>query len=178
MNSIYSSRPWLAQYRVTPPELSIPDWSMIDAFERTARKSPSTPAIYYFDETISFGALDDLAARFATLLAGWGIGKGDRVAVSLQNDPEFAVVELGAWKRGAILVPLNPMFKEKEVAYHLTDSGSRVWIVGDSTYVELARTLGVERVIQADDLTQMLAGQSVDPALRVVAGPEDIAFLV
>lgn len=177
MNSPYSSKPWLTQYK-SPPELPIPDWSMIDAFERTARHSPDAPAIYYFDETISFGALDDLAGRFATLLARWGIGKGDRVAVSLQNDPPFAIVELGAWKRGAILVPLNPMFKEKEVAYHLTDSGARVWVVADSAYVELARASGVERVIDAGALMDFLAGQSSEPDSRVAVGPEDLAFLV
>src|SRR6266702_5756804 len=144
MNSPYSSKPWLTQYR-SPAELTVPEWSMIDAFERSARQSPDAPAIYHFDDTISFAALDDLAARFAALLAQWGIGKGDRVAVSLQNDPPFAIVELGAWKRGAILVPLNPMFKEKEVAYHLTDSGARVWVVLDYTYAEFARASGVER---------------------------------
>src|SRR5438045_2159833 len=145
MNSIYSSKPWLTQYK-SPTDLPVPDWSMIDAFERSVRQSPNVPAIYHFDDTISFAQLDDLAGRFAALLAKWGIGKGDRVAVSLQNDPEFAVAELGAWKRGAILVPLNPMFKEKEVAYHLADSGARVWVVLDCAYAELAAASGVERV--------------------------------
>jgi long-chain acyl-CoA synthetase len=177
MNSIYSSKPWVTQYR-SQAELPVPDWSMIDAFERTVQKSPDAPAIYYFEETISFAALDDQAGRFAALLAEWGIGKGDRVAVSLQNDPPFAIVELGAWKRGAILVPLNPMFKEKEVAYHLTDSGARVWVVADSAYAELARGLGVERVIHADELADRLAGRSPDPGLRAAVGSEDIAFLV
>ena len=128
MNSIYSSKPWVTQYR-SQAELPVPGWSMIEAFERSAHRAPDAPAIYHFDETISFGRLDDLACRVAALLGKWGIGKGDRVAVSLQNDPEFAIAELGAWKRGAILVPLNPMFKEKEVAYHLADSGARMWVV-------------------------------------------------
>src|SRR5258708_3595340 len=172
MNSIYLSKPWVTQYK-TQAELPVPDWSMIDAFERTAQKSPDAPAIYYFDESISFAALDDLAGRFAALLAEWGIGKGDRVAVSLQNDPPFAIVELGVWKRGAILVPLNPMFKEKEVAYHLTDSGARVWVVSDSSYAELARGLGVGRVIHTDELTDLLAGRPPDPGLRAAGGPYD-----
>src|SRR5262245_8118161 len=123
-------------------------------------------------------SLDDMAGRFAALLAEWGIGKGDRVAISLQNDPPFAIVQLGTWKRGAILVPLNPMFKEKEIAYHLTDSGARVWITADSVYVELARGLGVERVIHTAELTDLLAGQSPEPGSRVAVDPEDIAFLV
>ena len=101
MNSIYFSRPWVTQYR-SQRELPIPDWSMIDGFERSAGAAPNAPAIYHFDQVISFGELDNSASRFASLLASWGIGKGDRVAVSLQNDPEFAIVQLGAWKRGAI----------------------------------------------------------------------------
>jgi long-chain acyl-CoA synthetase len=178
MNSIYSSKPWVVtQYR-SQAELPIPDWSMIEAFERSARSAPDAPAIYHFDETISFGRLDDLAGRFAALLGKWGIGKGDRVAVSLQNDPEFAIAELGAWKCGAILVPLNPMFKEKEVAYHLADSGARMWVVLDSAYAELAPASGVERVITARDLMDAVAAESPGSVARVAVAAEDIAFLV
>jgi long-chain acyl-CoA synthetase len=151
---------------------------MIDAFENNVRKSPAGPVIYYFDGTITLGELDDLASRFASLLAGWGVGKGDRVAVSLQNDPEFAIAQLGAWKRGAILVPLNPMFKEKEIAYHLEDSGAKVWIVFDSDYASRAPASTVERVVSAPDLKELLASQPADPSARVAVGPEDIAFLV
>src|SRR5258707_2229284 len=103
-SSIYSSKPWLTQYK-SPAELPIPDWSMIDAFERSVRRAPHAPAIYHFDETISFGRLDDLTCRFAALLGKWGIRKRDRVAGSLQNDPEFAIAESVAWNHGALLVP-------------------------------------------------------------------------
>ena len=151
MNSTYSKKPWLTQYK-SPADLSIPHWSMIDAFERTALGVPNSPAIYHFDDTISFGKLNDLAGRFAALLESWGVGKGDRVAVSLQNDPEFAIAQLGAWKRGAILVPLNPMFKEKEIAYHLSDSGAKIWVTLDAAYTDLALAAGVERVIARGQL--------------------------
>src|SRR5579859_2860931 len=137
MNSIYLSKPWVNQYR-SSDVLPIPNYSLIDAFERSASAAPNAPAIYHFEQTISFAELDNLAERSAALLGSWGIGKGDRVAVSLQNDPEFAVVQLGTWKRGAILVPLNPMFKEREIAYHLADSGAKVWIVLDADYTEQA----------------------------------------
>jgi long-chain acyl-CoA synthetase len=177
MKSVYSSKPWLTQYKA-PAEIPLPEWSMIDAFERSARQSPESPAIYHFDETISFARLDDLAGRFAALLARWGIGKGDRVGISLQNDPEFAIAELGAWKRGAILVPLNPMFKEKEIAYHLADSGARVWIVPDSDTAKLVPASAVERVITAADLMDLVERESPAADVRIAVIPEDIAFLV
>src|SRR5260370_9901479 len=114
MNSIYSSKPWVTQYK-TPAELPVPDWSMIDAFERTVCQSPDAPAIYYFDETISFAALDDQAGRFPALLAEWGIGKGDRVAASLQNDPPFPTGVLCGSKAGRVHRPPNPVLKCIEV---------------------------------------------------------------
>src|SRR5258705_12807186 len=147
MNSIYSSKPWLTQYK-TPAKLPVPDWSMIDAFERSVREAPDKSAIYHFDDTISFARLDDLAGRFAALLGAWGIGKGDRVAVSLQNDPEFAIAELGAWKRGAILVPLNQRFKEKEVGSHLAESAPRAWVAPACTSPQLADAPGSDSVLR------------------------------
>jgi long-chain acyl-CoA synthetase len=150
---------------------------MIDAFERTALRAPNSPAIYHFEDTISFGKLNDLATRLAALLENWAVGKGDRVAVSLQNDPEFAIAQLATWKRGAILVPLNPMFKEKEIAYHLADSGAKIWVTLDAAYTDLAREAGVERVVTPANLAELLSEQQPG-GVRVSVSPEDIALLV
>lgn len=73
---------------------------MIDLFEETAGRVPERDAVRYFDEVISYSELDDLANRFASTLAGRGVGKGDRVAVYTQNNPQFLVAQYGAWKRG------------------------------------------------------------------------------
>src|SRR5205814_8364128 len=128
--SIYASKPWLQHYRVAT-ELPIPSGTVLDAFEAHAQSAPHTPALRYFDDSITFGELNGRAERFAALLTARGIGQGDRVALSLQNDPEFAIALLGGWKRGAVVVPLNPMFRKKEIEYHLRDSGARAWIALD-----------------------------------------------
>src|SRR4051794_10648120 len=96
MSSIYSARPWLAHYNV-PPELPVPGDSLIDAFEATVQRDPGAPAIYYFDRVISFGRLNQQASRFAAILAHRGVGRGDRIALAFQNDPQFAIAQLGAW---------------------------------------------------------------------------------
>ena len=157
---------------------------MIDLFERTAAARPDAPAIHYFDETISFAQLDDRASRFATWLAHHGAGQGDRVAVVTQNDPEFAVAQLGTWKRGAILVPLNPMFKAKELDYHLRDSGARA-LVALAAYRDEHRDLIAATQIECmltthtgGDFLATLAAETPDPAARAAVGPEDIAQLV
>ena len=76
---------------------------MICIFEQTVAEKPDAPAVHYFDDTITFKQLDDKAGQFAALLDSWGVGHGDRVAISAQNDPEFLVVQYGAWKRGRLL---------------------------------------------------------------------------
>jgi long-chain acyl-CoA synthetase len=181
VTSIYARKPWLQHYRVDA-ELPIPQATVLDAFEGHARSAPESPSLRYFDDTITFGDLNDRAERFAAAVAARGIGKGDRVALSLQNDPEFAIALLGAWKRGAVVVPLNPMFRRKEIEYHLRDSGARLWLVLDELatpeHRAAAAGAGVEHVITRQELPDLLARHAPDPAARVAPGPEDIAHLV
>ena len=68
--SSYENKPWLDRYAdYVPKELPLLEKSMIDLFEESAERVPDVDAIRYFDETISYSELDDLADRFATLLA-------------------------------------------------------------------------------------------------------------
>ena len=175
-----SDQPWLSQYsNHVPSELPIPELSMIDIFEQTVAAKPDAAAIYYFDETISFRELDQRAGQFAALLAAWGIGHGDRVAISAQNDPEFLVVQYGAWKRGAIVVPLSPMFKAKEIAYQLADSGAKVYVAEDRIVDhELGDAHGVGHVLRLSEFGQAIAEFRGDVAHRLPVVPADIAYLV
>jgi len=70
--------------------------------------------------------------------AGWlksrGIRKGDRVAIYLENCPQFAIAYFGAFKAGAICVCLNPMHKAVELEHEFRDSGARVLVTSDLGY--------------------------------------------
>lgn len=156
MSSAYEDKPWLASYvPYVPPELPLPKMSMIGYFEESVKRYPSRSAVHYFDRSISYQELDDMAQGFAALLAEWGIGKGDRVAVYMQNNPQFLIAQYGAWKRGAIMVPLNPMFKEKELEYHLIDSGAKVLVCLESLYASVAKEVvaktKVEHVVTTNE---------------------------
>jgi len=208
-NSVYEGKPWLKQYAdYVPKELPLPKKSMADLFEDSAKRVPDTDAIRYFDETISFSELDDLANRFATALAGRSVEKGDRVAVYLQNNPQFLVALYGAWKRGAAVVPINPMLKGRELEYHLTDSGAKVLVCLESLHRDVAKDVvpdtsvehvfttseldflpdgyerpnlaGVERIEHegADDFMEAMRGAEPDASVKVPTSPEDMALLV
>src|SRR5919107_5786630 len=157
VSSVYESKPWLDRYAdYVPKELPLPEKSMADFFEESVERNPDRDAVRYFDGSISYGELNDLADRFATLLSDRGVEKGDRVAIYTQNNPQFLIVQYGAWKRGAIVVPINPMLKKKELDYHLNDSGAKVLVCLESLYESVAREVvpdtAVEHVLTTSEL--------------------------
>ncbi|MFI7128993.1 long-chain fatty acid--CoA ligase [Nonomuraea sp. NPDC050153] len=86
-------------------------------------------AVLTLDEAeLTYGGLDELSARLAGLLRCRGIGAGDRVAIMLPNVPEFGVVYYGVLRIGAVVVPLDPLLKKREIAAYLGDCGARLLI--------------------------------------------------
>src|SRR5215217_3670792 len=87
---------------------------------------PERPAVKLDDIVLSYGALDGAAARAAGMLRAKGVQPGDRVGMQLPNVPYFPIVYFGALRLGAVVVPMNPLLKGREVAYHLSDSGAKL----------------------------------------------------
>jgi long-chain acyl-CoA synthetase len=79
------------------------------------------------DETeIPYAALAAASARVAGLLHLRGIGRGARVGIMLPNVPQFAVAYYGVLRAGAVVVPMNPLLKAREVEFYLADSEARL----------------------------------------------------
>src|SRR3954462_3039212 len=93
-----------------------------------AQEAGDRPALKLDDITLTYGILDAAVARAAGFLRAKGIEPGDRVGMQLPNVPYFPIVYFGALRIGAVVVPMNPLLKAREVAYHLSDSGSKVLI--------------------------------------------------
>jgi long-chain acyl-CoA synthetase len=91
----------------------------------TAALYPDHPAVRLDDTTLSYAALDQASARVAGLLELEGFQAGDRVGLMLPNVPEFAVIYYGVLRAGGVVVPMNPLLKEREVEYYVQDSGAR-----------------------------------------------------
>lgn len=161
--SVYETRPWLKAYPAwVPPDLAVPETTAIDQFRRTAREHADRPAVYYFDSVLTYRELDRLSNALAAGLRGLGVGQGSRVALYLQNIPQFWIAQLAAWKLGAIVVPLNPMFKREELRYHLQDSGAEVLVALESLYEQVAapvvRDVGLKAVVTTSELDFLGAG--------------------
>src|SRR4051794_32188746 len=92
----------------------------------TVAEHPDRPAIKLDDIVLPYSVVDQGVARAAGFLASKGIGPGDRVGLMLPNVPYFALLFYGALRLGATVVPMNPLLKRREIAFHLEDSGAKL----------------------------------------------------
>jgi long-chain acyl-CoA synthetase len=144
------SQPELYRPRLTYP--SIPYGAMLD---RPARLYPEREAIVFRDVSLTFRELDGLVNALANGLRALGIGRGDRVCLFMTNRPEYVIAFFALARLGAVSTPMNPSYKEREVAYQLGD----------------AQALAV--VVQQDLLPLVRAVRGEAPLLKhvIVVGP-------
>lgn len=96
-----------------------------------AKARPDAAMVHYYGRTLSWAEIDGASDRFAGLLQARGVAAGDRVAVMMGNCPQFLICFWGIMKLGAVLVPVNPMFKGVELTYQLNDSGAETLVFQD-----------------------------------------------
>ena len=98
-----------------------------------ARQTPQKEAVVWKDVRLTYSELDKMSNRVANALVDIGIGSDDKVALVCPNLPFFPVIYYGIMKVGAVVVPLNCLFKAREFVYHLTDSDARAVFVFEGT---------------------------------------------
>jgi long-chain acyl-CoA synthetase len=121
------------------------------------------------------------AADATSLLASLGVVPGDRVGIMLPNVPAFPIAYYGALGAGAVVVPMNPLLKSREVAYYLGDSGAKVLFAWHAAAGEAAKGAAEAgaRVIEVTDprLAGPLAGVAPAPARADRADGDDAVIL-
>src|SRR5215813_432726 len=129
MASTYRDRPWLRLYQAGKPADITPEHSdALSMWRSGLARGGDRPFLYYFDAPVTAATVEAESDALAAALRARGLGRGDRIALYLQNMPQFVVSLLAAWKLGAIAVPVNPMLKQRELRYVLRDSGAKAII--------------------------------------------------
>ncbi|MFD6150497.1 long-chain fatty acid--CoA ligase [Streptomyces sp. NPDC060243] len=105
--------------------------SLVHHLLDTARRTPGAPALLLGPYALDYRTLERSTAVVAARLRADGLRAGDRIGLMLPNVPEFAVLYYGVLRAGGVVVPLNPLLKEREVAFHLADSGARALYAWD-----------------------------------------------
>src|SRR5262249_35981708 len=120
-----TTQPWHRHYDAgVPASLApYPDKTLVDFLREHAARTPEASAILFQGTRLSYAELDRLSDRFAAGLGGLGLARGTRVGLLLPNCPQFPIAELGAWKAGATVVPINPIYTERELEHALTRTG-------------------------------------------------------
>jgi long-chain acyl-CoA synthetase len=132
------SKEWQKYYdEGVPLHLEYPEKTIYEFFEEAVTASPNRPATFFFGKKTTYGQLGKQVDQFASALASLGVSTGARVALILPNLPGYAVAHFAAMKLGAILVPTNPLYVERELELQLNDSGVEIVVCLDRLHPRL-----------------------------------------
>jgi long-chain acyl-CoA synthetase len=155
--------------------------NLTTVLENAAAEHGDQPAVRMDGMVLTYSRLLGAARRVAALLGSSGVGPGDRVAIMLPNVPAFPIAYYGTLAAGAVVVPMNPLLKSREVAYYLGDSGAKVLFAWHAMIGEAAKgaaEAGTQVVeVTEPDLATPLAGLTPVAASAPRAGDDDAVIL-
>jgi long-chain acyl-CoA synthetase len=162
-----TASPWLARYDadVRPSLAPYPERTLLDYLTDLAASHGSKPAVLFKGRTVSYGELEASSTAFAAALQGLGVTPGDRVALLLPNCPQFLVAQFGAWKAGALVVPLNPTYSDRELQDALDTTRARTVITLTPFYERVTRVRGRTAV---DHVIATSIKEYLPPLLRIL----------
>lgn len=128
-----------------PRSLTLPQTSLYENLELSARRFPDKPALLYYGSPLSYAAL----RRHVDDLAGWleqacGVRRQDRVLLYMQNSPQYVVAYYAILRLTAVVVPVNPMSKSEELRHIARDTGASTIVCGQELFGVASQLLGQE----------------------------------
>ena len=134
---------------------------------------------------LSYGALRALSEDVRTALHGFGVGRGDRVAIVLPNGPEMATAFVTI-AQVAVTAPLNPAYREEEYSFYLDDLQAKALVVmvdddGPAVAAATAAGIAIIRVSVPNGAaagTIELSSDATGPADTSAPGPDDVALIL
>jgi long-chain acyl-CoA synthetase len=148
---------------------------------QSAASYPDRPAVRLDERLLRYRELDEASARVGSWLLQRGIKTGDRVGLMAPNVPEFPELYYGILRAGAIVVPMNPLFKPREVQYYLADSAAALalaWHGVADQAAQGAKDAGTDLVIiEPEEFAATLA--DADPGQAIIdRTPSDTAVIL
>ncbi|MGO1542788.1 MAG: class I adenylate-forming enzyme family protein [Gulosibacter sp.] len=150
---------------------SVPtDQTLLTVFARRAVEAKDRVALHFFGRDFTWSELNESSDAFAAYLEVSGIGSGDRIAVQLQNSPQFLIATLAAWKVRAAVALIGPMYRVEETRHLLSLSGAKLFI----TQIDNWETDGRE-AIEGTEVHRVVTSDLRDMAItlpeRLNTGP-------
>ena len=114
--------------RRLPKAITVPETSLWDNLETSARRYPNKAALVFFGRVFSYREVLQKAERLAACLQGLGVQKGDRVVLCMQNCPQLVIAHFAILRANAVVVPVNPMNRSEELKHYIVDPDANVAI--------------------------------------------------
>jgi long-chain acyl-CoA synthetase len=141
----------------------------------SAAADPDADAIRLDTAVLSYAELADASGRIARLLTDYGLVPGDRVGIMLPNVAEFATAYYGTLLAGGVVVPINPLLMQAEIAHYLGNSGANIllaWHAAPGQPAQGAAEVGAALIV-VDPATWPGILAEVGPAIEVVDRADD-----
>lgn len=156
-----------------------PDRTFPDIIEGFAQTKPGNIAIYFEERKISYRDFNEAANRYARWAQAQGIGRGDVVALMMENRPEYLIAWLGVLKAGGSAALINTNLVKTPLAHSLNISGAQHVILGSELAENYATAVDqLEKPMQVWATGGLVQGaQNLDAALALQPGgalPADI----
>ncbi|MET0342311.1 MAG: long-chain fatty acid--CoA ligase [Polyangiales bacterium] len=133
-----------------PHELTLPETSLWYNLEVSATRFPSKACTVFYDSILTYGEMRREAERLAGFLQReCGVKRGDRVALYMQNSPQYVVGYYAILRADAVVVPINPMNVSAELGYLLSDSGASTVLVSQERYDQVQPLLAAQPALKA-----------------------------
>jgi len=147
----YQDKPWLASYEKGVPEnLDFEEVYLPDFLEKSATKFPDNMALLFQGYKVTYRELKNMVDCFATALTGFGIKKGDSVAILLPNVIPCVVAHYATLKLGGITVMNNPLYSDRELEHQFNNSKSKILITLDllgNRMIDLRPKTSIKQII-------------------------------
>ena len=151
-------RPWL-QFRESniPKSIKFDPIPVHEFIRLAAKEFPNNVCVYHkaTDKKYTYRELIYISDRLANALVQLGVKKGDQVGIMTGNCPEFLFCVLGIMETGAIVVPINPLLKESDVAHIVKESGNM-----DTVFVHKANYRTIKKVLKKINLENIILLQA------------------
>lgn len=138
---------------------------------------PDRPALTFKDATLSYRELADRVARLAAGLAGFGVRRGDRVAVYAEKRIDTVVALMAISAAGAAFVPVNPLFKARHLAHVIEDCTPRL-VITTAERLDTVRDASPEIPVVVFGSEQWRTLSESEPSTTPVVIDQDVAAIM
>ncbi len=166
MKPHYKHWPARVPHHITPPATTL--W---DNLAFSAKRFPHKTALQFLGSTLSYQQLTHQAERIAAWLHAQGVHKGDRVLLDMQNCPQLVAAHFGILRANAVVVPVNPMNRAKELEHYISDAQARIAITTADVAADMAAAS--DALAAGEGLQHVLVthySDAFDPSLQAQEG--------